>query len=67
MSAAPLLQPVALLAAVIVIALATRSGRLHPFLALLIVATGFGFAGGLSMSLIGKAFGAGFSQAIYSS
>ena len=67
MSAAPLLQPVALLAAVIVIALATRSGRLHPFLALLIVATGFGFAGGLSTSLIGKAFGVGFSQAIYSS
>jgi gluconate:H+ symporter, GntP family len=67
MSAAPLLQAVALLAAVIVIALATRSGRLHPFLALLIVATGFGFAGGLSTSLIGKAFGAGFSQAIYSS
>jgi len=55
------------LAAVIVIALATRSGRLHPFPALLIVATGFGFAGGLSTSLIGKAFGAGFSQAIYSS
>jgi gluconate:H+ symporter, GntP family len=67
MSAAPLLQAAALLAAVIVIALATRSGRLHPFLALLIVATGFGFAGGLSTSLIGKAFGAGFSQAIYSS
>jgi gluconate:H+ symporter, GntP family len=67
MSAAPLLQAVALLAAVIVIALATRSGRLHPFLALLIVATGFGFAGGLSTSLIGKAFGPGFSHAIYAS
>lgn len=65
MSAVPLLHAVALLAAVGAIVLATRSGRLHPFLALLIVATAFGFACGLSTSLIGKAFGAGFSQAIY--
>ncbi len=66
MSALPLLQAVALLASVIVIALVTRSGRLHPFLALLIVATAFGFAAGLSTGLIGKTFGLGFSQAIYS-
>jgi len=66
MSAAPLVQAVALFASVIVIALATRSGRLHRFLALLIVATAFGVATGLSAGFIGKAFGAGFSQTIYS-
>ncbi len=66
MTTAPFLQAVALFASVIVIALATRSGRLHPFLVLLIVATAFGVATGFSAGFIGKAFGAGFSQAVYS-
>jgi GntP family gluconate:H+ symporter len=66
MSAAPLFQAIALVASVIVIALVTRSGRLHPFIVLLIVATAFGVATGFSIAFIGKAFGGGFSQAIYS-
>ncbi len=66
MSAVPLFQAAALFAAVIVIALATQSGRLHSFLALLVVAAAFGAAAGLSIGFTGKAFGAGFSQAIYS-
>jgi GntP family gluconate:H+ symporter len=39
---------------------------LHPFLAIIVVATGFGLACGLSVGLLGKTFGTGFSQALYS-
>jgi GntP family gluconate:H+ symporter len=46
------------------VALAQR--RLHPFLAIVVTATAFAAASGFSIGLIGKAFGSGFSQAIYS-
>ncbi len=65
MSAMPLLHALVLLAAVIVLVVATRR-HLHPFLALVIVASGFGLAAGFSAGFLGKAFGSGFSQAIYS-
>ncbi len=64
MSGTPVLHAVLLLAALVVLLFATR--RAHPFVALLFVATAFGFAAGLSTSLTGKAFGSGFSQALYS-
>jgi gluconate:H+ symporter, GntP family len=66
MSGMPFLQALVLLAAVVVLIVATQSRHLHPFLAILIVAAAFGFAVGFSTGFVGKAFGAGFSQAIYS-
>jgi gluconate:H+ symporter, GntP family len=65
-SVMPLVQAVIFIAAAVVLVVATQSQRLHPFLALLVVAAGFGLAGGFSVGLLGKAFGAGFSQTIYS-
>jgi len=66
MSGMPFLQALVLLAAVVVLIVATQARHLHPFLAILIVAAAFGFAVGFSTGFVGKAFGAGFSQAIYS-
>jgi GntP family gluconate:H+ symporter len=39
---------------------------LHAFLAIVVVATAFGLASGFSTAFVGKAFGAGFAQAVYS-
>jgi gluconate:H+ symporter, GntP family len=66
MSGMPLVQALLLLAAVIVLLVATQSRHLHPFLAIVAVASAFGLAAGLSAALVGEAFGIGFSQAIYS-
>ena len=65
MSGMPLLQAFALLVAAIVVIAATQPRRLHPFLAITIVATAFGFAVGFSTGFVGKTFGTGFTQAIY--
>ncbi|HEX4410742.1 MAG TPA: GntP family permease [Xanthobacteraceae bacterium] len=40
--------------------------RLHPFFAIVIIATIFGLASGFSISQLGKAFGDGFSATLYS-
>ena len=66
MSAMPLVPAVLLLLSVIVIFGATQWLRLQPFLAILVVAAAFGGAAGFSISFIGKTFGNGFSQALYS-
>jgi gluconate:H+ symporter, GntP family len=66
MSGMPLFHALLLLASVIIIVVAARPGRLHPFLAILVVATAFGLAAGFSSSLVAKTFGNGFSRAIYS-
>jgi GntP family gluconate:H+ symporter len=66
MSGMPFVQALVLLASVIVIIVATQSRHLHPFLAIAFVASAFGLAVGLSTGFFGKAFGVGFSQAIYS-
>jgi GntP family gluconate:H+ symporter len=66
MSGMPFLPAFLLVAAVGIVALATQSRRLHPFLAMAFIAAAFSLAAGLSIGLLGKAFGAGFSQAIYS-
>lgn len=62
----PFVQAPLLLVAIVAVAAATRSGRLHPLLALVPIAAVFGFAAGLDTGLVAKAFGAGFTQAIYS-
>jgi GntP family gluconate:H+ symporter len=61
----PLVQALIFIAAAAILVAAIQS-RLHPFFAILVVATGFGLACGLSVGLVGKTFGAGFSQALYS-
>ena len=66
MSGMPFFQAFILLASVVVLIVATRSWRLHPFLAIAAVASAFGLAVGFTTGFVGKAFGAGFSQAIYS-
>jgi GntP family gluconate:H+ symporter len=66
MSDMPLFQTLVFFAAVIVLVVATAPRKFHPFLALVAVATAFGFTVGFSTGFVGKAFGAGFSQAIYS-
>jgi len=65
MSGMPLFHEFLLLAAVIVLVVTTQLQRLHPFLVIVFVASAFGLAAGLSISLIGRAFGTGFSQALY--
>jgi GntP family gluconate:H+ symporter len=65
MSGMPLFHVLLLVASVAVLIIATQR-HLHPFIAIVAVASGFGLAAGLSISLLGKAFGNGFSQAVYS-
>jgi GntP family gluconate:H+ symporter len=65
MSGMPTIQVFLLLASVVVIVAGTR-WRLHPFLALVAVACAFGLAAGFSIGFLGKAFGDGFAQALYS-
>jgi gluconate:H+ symporter, GntP family len=64
MSGMPLAQALVLLAAAVVLVVATRSRHLHPFLAIVLVASTFGLAVGLSLAQVSKAFGLGFAQAI---
>jgi len=66
MAGAPLFNVLLLLVCVIVVVAVTHSRRLHPFFALMVVASAFGAFAGLSVGFLGKAFGDGFSRAIYS-
>jgi gluconate:H+ symporter, GntP family len=66
MSGMPLFHSVLLLASVVVVTAATQLRHFHPFLVLVLVASAFGLAAGLSISLLGRDFGTGFSQALYS-
>jgi GntP family gluconate:H+ symporter len=50
--------------ATLAIAAATARGRVHPFLAVLLAATFFAFASGMSISQLGKVFGTGFGQTL---
>jgi GntP family gluconate:H+ symporter len=65
MSGMPLFDALLLLISVVVL-VATPWRRLHPFLAIVAVATGFGMTAGFSVAFVGKAFGSGFAQAIAS-
>ena len=64
MSGMPLFQALLLLASAVILIAVTQFRRLHPFLALIIVATAFGLAAGFSTAFVGKTFGVGFSQAM---
>ena len=66
MSAMPLVQALLLLASLIALIALTQALLLHAFLAIVVVATAFGLAAGFSTAFVGKAFGAGFAQAITS-
>jgi GntP family gluconate:H+ symporter len=61
----PLFEALILVASIVVLVIATQSRHLHPFLALVVVATAFGLACGFSISQIGKTFGNGVGQAAY--
>jgi GntP family gluconate:H+ symporter len=66
MSGMPLFQALLLLASIAALIAVTQARLVHPFLAIVVVATAFGLAAGFSTAFVGKAFGAGFSQAVYS-
>ena len=66
MSGMPLFQALLLLASVVALIAATQARLVHPFLAIVVVAAAFGLGAGFSTAFVGKAFGAGFSQAVYS-
>jgi GntP family gluconate:H+ symporter len=65
MAGIPLLHALFLLAAVIIIVGATRR-QIHPFFSIVIAAMAFAAACGLSLGVLGKTFGNGFSPALYS-
>jgi GntP family gluconate:H+ symporter len=60
----PQIQLLYLAVATLAIAAATARGRVHPFLAVLLAATSFAFASGMSISQLGKVFGTGFGQTL---
>lgn len=62
----PFFHALLLLAAVVVLIAGAQWRRLPPFLVMVFVASAFGLSAGLSISLVGRAFGTGFSQALYS-
>ena len=66
MSGMPLAQAFLLAASACILVFATQSRRLHPFIAIVLVASAFGLATGFSLGFLGKAFGVGFSKAMYS-
>jgi GntP family gluconate:H+ symporter len=66
MSGMPLFQALLLLAALVAVIALTQARLLHAFLAIVVAATAFGLASGFSTAFVGKAFGAGFAQAITS-
>jgi gluconate:H+ symporter, GntP family len=66
MSGMPLFQALLFAASVIVLIIATQSRHFHPFVAIVIIASVFGLAAGFSTGFLGKAFGTGLAQAIYS-
>lgn len=65
MSAMPLAQALLLLAAAVVLVVAIERRWLHPFLAIVAVASAFALLTGFSTAFLGKAFGTGFAQAAY--
>jgi gluconate:H+ symporter, GntP family len=65
MSGMPLFSALVFLTAIIILIFATQR-HVHPFVAIVVVATAFGLAVGFSISFIGKTFGSGFSEMIYS-
>jgi GntP family gluconate:H+ symporter len=65
MSGMPVVQALLLLAAVAILVLAIERRVLHPFLAIVVIASGFALTTGFSGGFLGKTFGTGFAQAAY--
>jgi GntP family gluconate:H+ symporter len=65
MSSMPLAQALLFAASAFVLIVATQARHLHPFVAIVFIASAFGLAAGFSVGFLGKAFGVGFSRAIY--
>jgi GntP family gluconate:H+ symporter len=66
MSGMPLAEALLLLVCLVALIALIQARRLQAFLAIVAVAAIFGLAAGFSTALVGKAFGAGFAQAIAS-
>jgi gluconate:H+ symporter, GntP family len=64
MSGMPLVQALWLLAALAALIVLIQARLLHAFLAIVAVATVFGLGVGFSTAFVGKAFGAGFAEAM---
>ena len=62
----PIAQALVFLVAVIVLITAIQWRHFHPFLAIVVVAAVFGFIAGFPTSTLGRVFGTGFSDKIYS-
>lgn len=60
----PFINAVLFACALAALLVLTRRERCSPFVAIVVVGTGFGLAAGLSISQIGKSFGLGFSQSL---
>ena len=66
MSGMPLSQALLLLPAFVALIVLIQARLVHAFLAIVAVAAAFGLAAGFSTAFVGKAFGAGFAQALTS-
>ena len=66
MSGMPLAQALLLLACLIALIALTQARLLQTFLAIVVVAAAFGLTAGFSTAFVGKAFSAGFAQAVAS-
>jgi gluconate:H+ symporter, GntP family len=64
MSGMPLAQALLLFAILVALVALIQARLVHAFLAIVAIATIFGLAAGFSTAFVGKAFGAGFAQAI---
>jgi GntP family gluconate:H+ symporter len=62
----PIAQALVFLVAVIVLVTAVQWRRFHAFLAITVVAAVFGFIAGFPTSILGRVFGTGFSDKMYS-
>jgi gluconate:H+ symporter, GntP family len=62
----PLSQALVFLACVVILVAATQWRHFHPFLALVVIATAFGYIAGYPTAQLGGLFGSGFSEKIYS-
>ncbi len=62
----PIAQALVFLAAVIVLVTAVQWRHFHPFVAIVVVAAVFSFIAGFPTSILGRVFGTGFSDKIYS-
>jgi gluconate:H+ symporter, GntP family len=62
----PIAQALVFIAAVIVLVAAIQWRHCHPFLVIVVIAAVFGFIAGFPTSVLGRVFGTGFSDMIYS-